>query len=932
MNDADLRLRLRKLRGRALTFALGVGVFGGVLAALAILALAVWTDVLVDLPAGLRITALITAVVGAAVTVARVFMPASRRFTEPFLASRMDSVAKANGQIHAGVDLLINRPKGASELTADLSQIAIDRATRLASTVSENDIAPPTPLTKAAAITGIVLVFAAIVGSLMPRVVAVEFLRFSDPFGDHPPYSSVSFTVDPGHAKILYGSALDVRATTQGTPSERLEWVFALDASPNTPTSLPMFFDTSGRWQASVANVTAPGAYFVRAGRARSHRFRVDVITVPKIQESHVRVTLPAYTNRSAYEGPVPSHGIAGLPGTKVEVTLTSNRPLTTGGGTVANANKSEPVALANVSERPNAVRGEFLITPMIAAPQGTLSLTVTDTQGQPSTEVFTAPVNLLTDEKPAVKIISPLPNSFATPDIILPVELAAEDDYGIARLQLFRTINDSRSSPATIAVPKPNPTRHDAVHELPLAAIGVQPGDVIKLFARTEDNDPTRPKGAESPVVIVTIISQADFQQMILKRDSMAALEERYARAAELMEKLDAAMAELGKELDAQSKDAELSKELEKKLESLAQQMKEVSDEIAKSAVTPLPFDLDMKLSAQLAKAAMAAKDASEQTQAIPGQPGIKAGGASAKLSELRKKLGGQKQEFKEEATDPLDHLAAIFPLLEDEARFVQLYEQQRDLEQRIASLKDKNNPDPATKLRMEDLEAEQRGYRKELQQLVEDIETHADNLPADPKLDDLRATAKKFAQAARECTAVEEMASAESGLSSGSGKLGHLGAKAAADALQSLMSQCQATGDKAGQCLKFSPQLASQLGNSVKQMLDQEGLSSGPMGAGSRGGRTAARSSLRNVGLYGSKPTQAAQSSKTGKGKADRGSATSGAGEDKGGRTPTSFTASHRQKASGESDTHVPTQYQQQVGDYFQRVADELDQPGKN
>ena len=169
--------------------------------------------------------------------------------------------------------------------------------------------------------------------------------------------------------------------------------------------------------------------------------------------------------------------------------------------------------------------------------------------------------------------------------------------------------------------------------------------------------------------------------------------------------------------------------------------------------------------------------------------------------------------------------------------------------------------------------------------------------------------------------------MASAESGLAEFSGLLGHAGAKRAADAMESLMAQCNSMGGEGGACLKFQPKLSSALGNTIQQMLKAEGFGSKPgngMGQGTAGGYSTRRSTLNNVGLYGKMPRSSRPSTHSG-GQADRGSATDGRGNGIPGNSDL-VDAQSKQRASGGSDASVPAQYKQQVGGYFQRVADDM------
>ena len=94
---------------------------------------------------------------------------------------------------------------------------------------------------------------------------------------------------------------------------------------------LPMFPEPGGAWRATLTNVTADARYFVRARGARSPRFSVSVLTVPKLQNVRFRITPPAYTHRPPVQGPLPPSGLTALPGTTVQVWAKSNRPLSGG-------------------------------------------------------------------------------------------------------------------------------------------------------------------------------------------------------------------------------------------------------------------------------------------------------------------------------------------------------------------------------------------------------------------------------------------------------------------------------------------------------------------------------------------------------------------------------------------------------------------------
>ena len=59
-----------------------------------------------------------------------------------------------------------------------------------------------------------------------------------------------------------------------------------------------------------------------------------------------------------------------------------------------------------------------------------------------------------------------------------------------------------------------------------------MQPGDEIKSVRRVEDNDPAGAKGSESSVVVVKIISAAEFDRMERGTAGLELLQSKYNQA----------------------------------------------------------------------------------------------------------------------------------------------------------------------------------------------------------------------------------------------------------------------------------------------------------------------------------------------------------------------------------------------------------------
>jgi len=920
MSDTLLNARLGELRKRTLNVGWGKAAARAVTIILVAMMVSIWADAAVDLPPQLRIAATALAAAAGLFGLGWVMRDTIRSLARSRLARTLDAHLSAAGQIVTGIDLMDDGTIRAG-LGAGLAELAVQRASDRAAGVTPHEIVSSRPAWMSASMLTGVCCSAAAIAIMLPGLAKTEFLRFADPFGDHPPYSRLILHVEPGNASVVYGDGFDVTVRTEGMPAERVELV--LEPADGSPAdAVPMFPEQNGHWRTTIANVTAPGRYFARSRGTRSRRFDLHVITVPRIQEVRMRITPLQYTNLPPYEGPVPEGGIKGLKHTRVEIVAASNRPLSEGNITIRSQGAAKSFSMAPAAAR-TSVSGVFEI-----AESGTLEISISDVEGTHLRDPFLAQVTLLKDERPMVRLLEPRQMSLATPNVSLPIVVGAEDDYGISRVELFRGLNDSRPIPITLAEPVAPTPIHDATHSLPLASYGLQPGDVIKLFARAEDNDPDGSKGAESTIAEVHIISVPDYQRMMLSQQGMEVLQSKYQQAQRRMEALQEEIDRLSKELEKAAPGSEVDKKLRKKLEELARQMAKDAAEIKEQAENKLPFDVDQALSKQLEELAKALEESSKQCKGMAGQPKLSTEDARKKLDEMKKALKRNREQFDEEAMKPMEHLAKVFPLMEDEGRFVALYQRQRDLAERMESLRgEKDTDNPATRARMREFEEEQAKLREELRAVIDDIEAHVEQLPDDPRLDDMRKTAKDFADALRKSDAERQMSDAESALGERACDRGADSAKAAADTLEQFLGKCKGMGEKGGQCLKFQPKLAACLGDTVKQMQNAMGMGQGnAMG----NGYSVSQNTMQNMGLYGNLPTMG-QTSRSGGGR--DGAWTAGGGSrDGAGQARSDWTVSNGPGSRGVagSGDAVPAEYRHRVNEYFRRLADEAGDDG--
>jgi hypothetical protein len=909
--------RLRALGRRRRALARIRGTFWFLAIAPAGVIVVAWLDLLAALSPGLRVAGMAAALSLAAAFVVRGALQARRKARPEAVARDVDRLAGSEGQVAVGLDLT-QPPPGWSALTLGLARMAVRRALDIAAGVPEERIEALGTAGRALKCLMGVAAATVVLACLWPRASQTEFLRLVDPWGDHPPYSRYAFGIEPGDAKLAYGGSVTVTAKVEGPPLQDLDLVVRQPGGAES--AMPMFEQRDRSWRAQLTDVTSPLEYWVRTGRAQSRRFSVSVIYTPRIDELIVRTTPPAYTNRPATEGSLPQGGVAGLPGTTVEITAKSNRPLSRGELRIIAEGGDPHVLVAEPSAgAPKAVTWRFDVEKA-----GTLSLCVVDVGGERSADV-SAPILVLEDKRPFVRIVEPMAESFATPDVLLPVRLEADDDYGISSLRLYRSLNGSRHLPEGLIVPIPAAARTEAGDVLSLPQYSLSPGDVVTLFARAEDTDPAGPKGSESALVRITIISREVYEEMVRAQQTMADFEAKYEAAARRLESL---LAEAERLSEAAAKEAgeSVSEQMREQLKSFAEQLSQAAEETKAAADQQPLYALDADLAGPLRDLAEEFKGAAAEANGAARTPSPEE--MRKTLDKARAALGRGQQGYKESVQQPLDRFMRAYSLLEMQERFVALAQRQRELADRMSDLKGRDGEDsPALRVRMRDLLEEEEAARTELAAVLDGIRAGAAELPEDPELEALRRTATEFCDAVEASRASPAMQESARGLAEDRGTTAHARAAEAADVLESFIVKCRAgEGAAREQCrLAFQPSMQENAAMTASQLLRAANLGAGQddgpgVGAG-RGGSSMRANTLSNVGVYGP-----ATMAKGGGGGREARTPAFASGE-MGGSMAGGIGGSRPGSPGydGVPLQSVPPQHRKGVQDYFRRVAEE-------
>lgn len=745
-----------------------------------------------------------------------------RRSPEDLFARYADGFSETKRQeILSAVELLRRPPDpGTGPLHAHLRENVFERGAAALRSYPEAAPFALTAFRRHFVVAGIALVaaigfalpYSDVVGAVLPRVFA--------PAGDHPPYSPHRFDVPKG-LSVIYGDDLEVSALHSGPdPSEPVALMVRSSAGEHR---LPAFHDGRGRYFQTLENVTRPVEISFTTGRARSRWIPVDIRYQPRIGTTRLRVTPPAYTGRPAREFFPGEEGLRGLAGSRVDLWVTANRPLV--GGVIRFSAPDAPDPEASAWSRPATVSGEHTVHfQWKLGESGVLDVSVEDPRGSRNASPYRLRQTALEDAPPRVAITEPEPFSLATPYSDISVRGYAEDDIGLARVGLLRSLDEFRDRRLDLPV-RPGETRRSVEREISLASLGVVPGEVLELSLAARDLRPGEPNFGYSDIVQIQIISEAEYEELLWSRATIRDFSEKTRRTFDALEDLHEKTVELGEDagdLDSEQRAA--------RLEALREQAAATRGLFESYAADYPLFEVEKEAAETLREiigdlsqfeSALGAMDASAPDP-LDGQLRE----AAASLLPGRQQAAGMARSGEE--------LAGVESMMRLAAGFSRLLEEQRLVNRRFEAAAPGDDPQV-----LRDLARREEELREAVDDLGERIREAADDLSGEEELADLRASARHFADRMDELGIAETLARAAREGAAAAGDPARAESAAALAAMERLLSEC--SGDSfGGMCrggLNFAPRSPA-LRETLAQMMGALGRGSGAGGGAGWGG----------------------------------------------------------------------------------------------
>jgi hypothetical protein len=515
----------------------------------------------------------------------------------------------------------------------------------------------------------------------------------------------------------------------------------------------------------------------------------------------------------------------------------------------------------------------------------------------------------MIADQKPRIMIAEPRATGYATPDIPIPVLIEAEDDFGIAEVELFRSLNGSREVGIKLPLAPAAGTSarvQKLQSALQLSEWSLDPGDNIEISAVARDNDPDGAKSARTPTHRITIITREQYLELLRQQETIDDVYERYKPWLKRL-------VELRKQWDAAHKEKD-----PKKLEAMREALRESVMQLQEQIKEPPVFNADLQFAKELEELQQTLQQAMKDLE-------------EGNYDAVDNRLGDEDEKKQREFDMPLEMLTKIYRLTEDESLFTALALAQEDMAKRTDRFAKLEKLTEAADISdMKALQDEEVQIRTSLQQVVQDIRDHAHQLPKDvDELKDLIKTADEFATKVVDLKIDAELEKAANAMGEKRGKDADAAAKSASELMMQLVDKINA-GGMGGPGGKFLRRFGPHIATTVNQLLGARGLPRMNEGGGFNGGRGGVTMGhqANSPSVYGSKPQK-----RPGGGGGSKKSPNGGGSESAETLDDAKGFGMHNQFDSGASSatplSALPGKYRSAIRDFSRRIADEGAKP---
>jgi hypothetical protein len=246
------------------------------------------------------------------------------------------------------------------------------------------------------------------------------------------------------------------------------------------------------------------------ADDGRSSWKQIEIVEPPAVVSIEHTVRPPAYTRLTATTQPLANPNLAVPHGSELAMRVSINKPI----DQIDARLDDKPMTTEHVDARTFTWR-------CVALGDSRVEWNVVDVDGVDLAEPFRVTITAVPDQPPQVFARPSGVSSYVTPQAEVPLNVSAEDDYGLARIDLERTIDPSPAQWVPVLSSPTEEPRWESQQRVDLLPYQLAPGSKLTLVAvATDTDDLSGPHQGRSEPIHLEIISDEEFLSRLAERE----------------------------------------------------------------------------------------------------------------------------------------------------------------------------------------------------------------------------------------------------------------------------------------------------------------------------------------------------------------------------------------------------------------------------
>jgi hypothetical protein len=312
-----------------------------------------------------------------------------------------------------------------------------------------------------------------------PRGVSEGVAQLVTPSGMAAETNARAIKVKPGTARVPKGSDQEIEAALAGFEAEAAS-LFSRTAGAGEDAWQGQAMEQAkarGGFQLSLLNVQESAEYFVESDGVRSEVFKLTVVDLPFVKQLDLVLNFPAFSRLPAKT--VEDGGdVAALKGTVVAVTARLSGKARAARIVTADGRKAEMKAA-----------GSDFVGALTVTGDTSYFVELTSVDGEVYRGSNEYDVTALEDMPPTVSFERPGRDTKATNLEEVFTQARAEDDFGVASIELFFSVNGGDEQRVNLQELSRDAARSlTGTHTFFMEEFKLKPGDFISYYAKARD------------------------------------------------------------------------------------------------------------------------------------------------------------------------------------------------------------------------------------------------------------------------------------------------------------------------------------------------------------------------------------------------------------------------------------------------------------